>query len=360
MIGDHQQFRVTPLKRSARFQVLELISVLLVFMGVVGARVTQRMVFVAVPLSGSILLNLRNRRELDQLCHAYAVQGMNKIQTLIRRDLDALCHYLSSRRQKSQEAHLFLLQEHVAVLRDKVELLDANLDASAHSQQFRQLQTTLEALTEQAHHSSQDLSYLLQKQRLSAFSSDDGWTDPRNLNYRHQSDSTGLNAFQVWLAEQSILKGKVQALAAQVAENDQHTPHRLINLDRIEQFRGQLSELCHQVEQCRAEYDTQIQSLHDAQYHLQQDLQQLQEQLAHIQATVNCSPPSLKLSVQDGVDTIEDCLSPLWVKYVVLDNQVQLINFEYGVAEYQSRQMLLLRKQMVVIYQHIQQMKSVV
>ncbi|WP_299415734.1 hypothetical protein [Acaryochloris sp. IP29b_bin.148] len=347
------------LRKKDWLQGVEPLATVMVLMGAIATIATQKVGLVAAPLSLSILLNLRNRQQLDQLSGHYAALRVAKIQLYLQKDLQSIQYQLLERVQEGHPADLKDLQRDLAALTDQVAALEETGE-NADPLPLTDLQAMMNTLQTQALQCGQSLTILIQDLHNRSALTPPPLAELK-ATIRHQlaqqPASSGWDAAraelrQTWLTDLSALQAQVQSLAPQIAPFPQ-PGSVVLSSEQARLLQDQISDLYHQMTLKQAEWSAQLQLRRDGQPLLQKNLQHWQTQLTQLQTEMTRKQPLRlgALSLAAVIDQIEVALAPLQVQLVTLENQLDHLDFETQMTQHRSQQLQSLHQQLLAIHQ---------
>lgn len=359
---------VIQLNKKHRLLTCESIAVLILIVGTIATVITHELILTAAPLTFLVVLNLHNRRQLDQLAYQFASRRLTNIHLLLQMELQAIQRHFQRLDNPYGRAEMLQICLSIETLSDKLETLKAtNSTAMANQGKLQSLETVLTELKTQALQCKQNLatlnlgfqsnsalqvSYLTRKLVGIA-------TDGHHCQNSSRTDAQLLERIY-WqllcpiLVDVFYLQARIISITSHVGQRNQPILNSMTV--EINQLQRQILLLNRWIEKVQAEWCTQVHHFKNSVQEMQSSIEYMHEQLVSFQLEDVSLPRKDILSFVLSTEVsqyIHSMLVPLYIQLVNLDNYLDQLNFEAHVTQEQSRYLLLLNKKLLAINKKI-------
>lgn len=347
----------TRLPKNYGLRIAESVFAITSILGAIAALATQKILWVAAPLTASVLINLHNRQKLNALSHQYALLRLSNIQQSLQNDLNGLQGRLQHHQQsygqtKQAEFHTMIMS-----LTDILVGLESNYQNSSAPPQFSNLTTVVRDLKTQAEQSHHHLTALENYTVLESEHIHQLETVKKSLEQMRAPKQSGAKSwvqdypqlFNDFSTDLATLQDRIQALTNQILQRHQRDAVPLQALP-VHQLQAQVSTFSMQMQAKNREWSTQFDVDQAAMKRLQLSLKHIQDQLIDLQSmALNADRQTMAASAPEILAQIQVMVAPLQIQCVDLSNRLEHLSFEAEVTRSQSRQLQGLTEQVAAM-----------
>lgn len=351
--------------QGTRLKGLESLSALMVLAGGIATLVTHNMALAAAPLSFAMILNLHNRRQMDQLTDYYAGLRRNAVQISLRQDLQTIQANVSVHQRNSTESELAQIHQCIHELSDEIKRLEAQQESRADAEKRPIFLDQIELLKEQAQDCGQTLMSLMQDLQDISTPTVGLATLAALKTTLHQYQNSPLamdrspkiaELVQTWSGEVQSLQTQLETLTVTLGQ--QHSADLAVSQgENLKCLHGQIASLDQQLASMQKAFSEKLLPFKIDQQNLQTSLHQLQKQMASVLFDLNSEESSTSNSALSQIqieEQIETALIPLQVQHVSLVNGLELLEMDIQGLVHQARQLKQIHRQLLGIHQQVQ------
>ena len=342
------------INKNVKLQIVEYLSAALAIAGTVATAVTSQAVYAAAPLTLSVVLNLFNRRQLDQLTRQHTFADTTEIQRRLAADIQALRTQVHDLPMATEQRNLDEIQEKVAALSEKIVGLEPQMQSLAIAPNT-DVPASLEHELAQLREQQQGFAESLAAMNLTSSVS----VAPDTYSSGLVQDVAALKATIAQLEQRSgdgeatvtnlePLRAELQAMWAPIRRqiSDYATELEMLpaQTEQIGQMQAQVVGFNSRLDEALAQL-SEVSEVHGIAASTQDELQRVQNQLDDMQQRLSQSASTDQL---DGMhQELNTTLMPLQNHLSVLQTQLDNMPvFDSSISQAQSEQLQAVQNQL--------------